>query len=131
MDTRIERYSSVLINLRCRRYTVTLVTTNGKPNGVIEKQQVRSEIMQLIIEVLRTFGFFTVVSMLAVIVPASFVVPAYLMGVDRMLKDGLIRQDVVDEHVGDWKSMIVGLIMFSITGGVVVTILVYLRPLLY
>ena len=45
--------------------------------------------MQLIIEVLRTFGFFTVVSMLAVIVPASFVVPAYLMGVDMMLKDGL------------------------------------------
>ena len=131
MDTRIERYSSVLINLRCRRYTVTLVATNGKPNGVIEKQQVRSEIMQLIIEVLRTFGFFTVVSMLAVIVPASFVVPAYLMGVDMMLKDGPIRQDVVDEHVGDWKSMIVGLIMFSITGGVVVTILVYLRPLLY
>lgn len=87
--------------------------------------------MQLIIEVLRTFGFFTVVSMLAVIVPVSFVVPAYLMGVDIMLKDGLIRQDVVDEHVGDWKSMIVGLIMFSITGGVVVTILVYLRPLLY
>ena len=48
-----------------------------------------------------------------------------------MLKDGLIRQDVVDEHVGDWKSMIVGLIMFSITGGIVVTMLVYLRPLLY
>lgn len=46
-----------------------------------------------------------------------------------MLKDGLIRQDVVDEHVGDWKSMIVGLVMFSITGGVVVTLLYYLQQL--
>jgi hypothetical protein len=86
--------------------------------------------MSLIIEVLHTFVFFTGMSLVAVSVPASFVIPAYVMGVDMMLKDGLIRQDVVDEHVGDWKSMIVGLVMFSITGGVVVTILVYLRPLL-
>lgn len=87
--------------------------------------------MSLIIEVLQRFVFFSGMSLVAVSVPASFVIPAYLMGVDMMLKDGLIRQDVVDEHVGDWKSMIVGLVMFSITGGVVVTILVYLRLLLY
>lgn len=87
--------------------------------------------MSLIIEVLRRFVFFSGMSLVAVSVPASFVISAYLMGVDMMLKDGLIRQDVVDEHVGDWKSMIVGLVMFSITGGVVVTILVYLRLLLY
>ena len=87
--------------------------------------------IEVIMDVLSKLVFFTGMSLVAVSVPASFVIPAYLMGVDMMLKDGLIRQDVVDEHVGDWKSMIVGLIMFSITGGVVVTILVYLRPLLY
>ena len=85
--------------------------------------------MSLIIEVLHTFVFFTGMSLVAVSVPASFVIPAYVMGVDMMLKDGLIRQDVVDEHVGDWKSMIVGLVMFSITGGVVVTLLYYLQQL--
>lgn len=87
--------------------------------------------IEVIMDVLSKLVFFTGMSLVAVSVPASFVIPAYLMGVDMMLKDGLIRQDVVDEHVGDWKSMIVGLVMFSITGGVVVTILVYLRPLLY
>ena len=46
-----------------------------------------------------------------------------------MLKDALIRQDVVDEHVGDWKSMVVSLLTFSIIGGVVVTLLYYLRQL--
>jgi len=83
--------------------------------------------IEVIMDVLSKLVFFSGMSMVAVIVPASFVVPAYLMGVDMMLKDGLIRQDVVDEHVGDWKSMIVGLVMFSITGGVVVTLLCYLR----
>lgn len=87
--------------------------------------------IEVIMDVLSNLVFFSGMSLVAVSVPASFVIPAYLMGVDMMLKDGLIRQDVVDEHVGDWKSMIVGLVMFSITGGVVVTILVYLRPLLY
>lgn len=87
--------------------------------------------IEVIMDVLSKLVFFSGMSLVAVSVPASFVIPAYLMGVDMMLKDGLIRQDVVDEHVGDWKSMIVGLVMFSITGGVVVTILVYLRPLLY
>lgn len=87
--------------------------------------------IEVIMDVLSKLVFFTGMSLVAVSVPASFVIPAYLMGVDMMLKDGLIRQDVVDEHVGDWKSMIVGLVMFSITGGVVVTILVYLRLLLY
>lgn len=87
--------------------------------------------IEVIMDVLSKLVFFSGMSLIAVSVPASFVIPAYLMGVDMMLKDGLIRQDVVDEHVGDWKSMIVGLVMFSITGGVVVTILVYLRPLLY
>lgn len=87
--------------------------------------------IEVIMDVLSKLVFFSGMSLVAVSVPASFVIPAYLMGVDMMLEDGLIRQDVVDEHVGDWKSMIVGLVMFSITGGVVVTILVYLRPLLY
>lgn len=87
--------------------------------------------IEVIMDVLSKLVFFSGMSLVAVSVPTSFVIPAYLMGVDMMLKDGLIRQDVVDEHVGDWKSMIVGLVMFSITGGVVVTILVYLRPLLY
>lgn len=87
--------------------------------------------IEVIMDVLSKLVFFSGMSLVAVSVPASFVIPAYLMGVDMMLKDGLIRQDVVDEHVGDWKSMIVGLVMFSITGGVVVTILVYLRLLLY
>lgn len=87
--------------------------------------------IEVIMDVLLKLVFFSGMSLVAVSVPASFVIPAYLMGVDMMLKDGLIRQDVVDEHVGDWRSMIVGLVMFSITGGVVVTILVYLRPLLY
>lgn len=87
--------------------------------------------IEVIMDVLSKLVFFTGMSLVAVSVPASFVIPAYLMGVDMMLKDGLIRQDVVDEHVGDWKSMIVRLVMFSITGGVVVTILVYLRLLLY
>ena len=87
--------------------------------------------IEVIMDVLSKLVFFSGMSLVAVSVPASFVIPAYLMGVDMILKDGLIRQDVVDEHVGDWKSMIVGLVMFSITGGVVVTILVYLRPLLY
>lgn len=87
--------------------------------------------IEVIMDVLSKLVFFTGMSLVAVSVPASFVIPAYLMGVDMMLKDGLIRQDVVDDHVGDWKSMIVGLVMFSITGGVVVTILVYLRLLLY
>lgn len=85
--------------------------------------------IEVIVDVFSKLVFFSGMTMLAVIVPASFVVPAYLMGVDMMLKDGLIRQDVVDEHVGDWKSMIVGLVMFSITGGVVVTLLYYLRQL--
>lgn len=85
--------------------------------------------MELVIEVLQRFGFFSGISLLAVIVPASFVVPAYLMGVSEMLKDGLIRQDVVDEHVVDWKSMVVSLLTFSIIGGVVVTLLYYLRQL--
>lgn len=85
--------------------------------------------MSLIIEVLQRFAFFSGMSLLAIIVPASFVVPAYLMGVDMMLKDGLIRQDVVDEHVGDWKSMIVSLLVFSMIAGVVVTLLTYLRQL--
>lgn len=87
--------------------------------------------IEVIMDVLSKLVFFSGMSLVAVSVPASFVIPAYLMGVDMMLKDGLIRQDVVDEHIGDWKSMIVGLVMFSITGGVVVTILVYLRLLLY
>ena len=60
------------------------------------------------------------------IVLPSFVVLAYFMGVSEMLKDALIRQDVVDEHVGDWKSMVVSLLTFSIIGGVVVTLLYYL-----
>lgn len=85
--------------------------------------------MSLIIEVLQRFAFFSGMSLLAIIVPASFVVPAYLMGVAMMLKDGLIRQDVVDEHVGDWKSMIVSLLVFSMIAGVVVTLLTYLRQL--
>lgn len=85
--------------------------------------------MSLIIEVLQRFVFFSGMSLLAVIVPASFVVPAYLIGVSEMLKDGLIRQDVVDEHVGDWKSMIVSLLVFSMIVGVVVTLLTYLRQL--
>lgn len=85
--------------------------------------------MSLIIEVLQRFVFFSGMSLLAVIVPASFVVPAYLIGVSEMLKDGLIRQDVVDEHVGNWKSMIVSLLVFSMIAGVVVTLLTYLRQL--
>ena len=85
--------------------------------------------MSLIIEVLQRFVFFSGMSLLAVSVPASFVVPAYLIGVSEMLKDGLIRQDVVDEHVGDWKSMIVSLLVFSMIAGVVVTLLTYLRQL--
>ena len=85
--------------------------------------------MSLIIEVLQRFVFFSGMSLLAVIVPASFVVPTYLIGVSEMLKDGLIRQDVVDEHVGDWKSMIVSLLVFSMIAGVVVTLLTYLRQL--
>lgn len=85
--------------------------------------------MSLIIEVLQRFVFFSGMSLLAIIVPASFIVPAYLMGVDVMLKDGLIRQDVVDEHVGDWKSMVVSLLVFSMIAGVVVTLLTYLRQL--
>ena len=85
--------------------------------------------MSLIIEVLQRFVFFSGMSLLAVIVPASFVVPAYLIGVSEVLKDGLIRQDVVDEHVGDWKSMIVSLLVFSMIAGVVVTLLTYLRQL--
>ena len=85
--------------------------------------------MSLIIEVLQRFVFFSGMSLLSVIVPASFVVPAYLIGVSEMLKDGLIRQDVVDEHVGDWKSMIVSLLVFSMIAGVVVTLLTYLRQL--
>lgn len=85
--------------------------------------------MSLIIEVLQRFVFFSGMSLLAVIVPASFVVPAYLIGVSEMLKDGLIRQDVVDEHVGDWKSMIVSLLVFSMIAGVVVTLLTYLQQL--
>lgn len=85
--------------------------------------------MSLIIEVLQRFVFFSGMSLLAMIVPASFVVPAYLIGVSEMLKDGLIRQDVVDEHVGDWKSMIVSLLVFSMIAGVVVTLLTYLRQL--
>lgn len=85
--------------------------------------------MSLIIEVLQRFVFFSGMSLLAVIVPASFVVLAYLIGVSEMLKDGLIRQDVVDEHVGDWKSMIVSLLVFSMIAGVVVTLLTYLRQL--
>ena len=85
--------------------------------------------MSLIIEVLQRFVFFSGMSLLAVIVPALFVVPAYLIGVSEMLKDGLIRQDVVDEHVGDWKSMIVSLLVFSMIAGVVLTLLTYLRQL--
>lgn len=85
--------------------------------------------MSLIIEVLQRFVFFSGMSLVAVSVPASFVIPAYLMGVDMMLKDGLIRQDVVDEHVGDWKSMIVSLLVFSMITGVVITLLTYLRQL--
>lgn len=85
--------------------------------------------IEVIVDVFSKLVFFSGMTMIAVIVPASFVIPAYLMGVDMMLKDGLIRQDVVDEHVGDWKSMIVGLVMFSITGGVVVTLLYYSQQL--
>ena len=85
--------------------------------------------MSLIIEVLQRFVFFSGMSLVAVSVPTSFVIPAYLMGVDMMLKDGLIRQDVVDEHVGDWKSMIVSLLVFSMITGVVITLLTYLRQL--
>lgn len=85
--------------------------------------------IEVIVDVFSKLVFFSGMTMIAVIVPASFVVPAYLMGADMMLKDGLIRQDVVDKHVGDWKSMIVGLVMFSITGGVVVTLLYYLQQL--
>ena len=85
--------------------------------------------MSLIIEVLRRFVFFSGMSLVAVSVPTSFVIPAYLMGVDMMLKDGLIRQDVVDELVGDWKSMIVSLLVFSMIAGVVITLLTYLRQL--
>ncbi len=85
--------------------------------------------IEVIVDVFSKLVFFSGMTMIAVIVPASFVVPAYLMGVDMMLKDGLIRQDVVDEHVGDWKSMIVSLLVFSMIAGVVVTLLTYLRQL--
>lgn len=85
--------------------------------------------IEVIMDVLSKLVFFSGVSLLAVIVPASFVVPMYLMGVSEMLKDGVIRQDVVDEHVGDWKSMVVSLLIFSLTGGAVVTLLTYLREL--
>ena len=85
--------------------------------------------IEVIMDVLSKLVFFSGMSLLAVIVPASFVVPAYLIGVSEMLKDGLIRQDVVDEHVGDWKSMIVSLLVFSMIAGVVVTLLTYLRQL--
>lgn len=85
--------------------------------------------IEVIVDVFSKLVFFSGMTMVAVIVPASFVVPAYLMGVDMMLKDGLIRQDVVDEHVGDWKSMIVSLLVFSMIAGVVVTLLTYLRQL--
>jgi hypothetical protein len=86
--------------------------------------------IEVITDVLSKLVFFSGMSLLAVLVPSLFVVPLYLMGVSEMLKDGLIRQDVVDEHVGDWKSMVVSLLIFSIIGGVVVTLLIYLRPLL-
>lgn len=85
--------------------------------------------IEVIMDVLSKLVFFTGMSLVAVSVPASFVIPAYLMGVDMMLKDGLIRQDVVDEHVGDWKSMIVSLLVFSMIAGVVITLLTYLRQL--
>lgn len=57
--------------------------------------------IEVIMDVLSKLVFFSGMSLVAVSVPASFVIPAYLMGVDMMLKDGLIRQDVVDEHIGD------------------------------
>lgn len=85
--------------------------------------------IEVIVDVFSKLVFFSGMSLLVIIVPASFVVPAYLMGVDMMLKDGLIRQDVVDEHVGDWKSMIVSLLVFSMIAGVVITLLTYLRQL--
>lgn len=85
--------------------------------------------IEVIMDVLSKLAFFSGMSLVAVSVPASFVIPAYLMGVDMMLKDGLIRQDVVDEHVGDWKSMIVSLLVFSMIAGVVITLLTYLRQL--
>lgn len=85
--------------------------------------------IEVIMDVLSKLVFFSGMSLVAVSVPASFVIPAYLMGVDMMLKDGLIRQDVVDEHVGDWKSMIVSLLVFSMIAGVVITLLTYLRQL--
>ena len=85
--------------------------------------------IEVIMDVLSKLVFFSGMSLVAVSVPASYVIPAYLMGVDMMLKDGLIRQDVVDEHVGDWKSMIVSLLVFSMIAGVVVTLLTYLRQL--
>ena len=85
--------------------------------------------IEVIMDVLSKLVFFSGMSLVAVSVPASFVIPAYLMGVDMMLKDGLIRQDVVDEHAGDWKSMIVSLLVFSMITGVVITLLTYLRQL--
>lgn len=85
--------------------------------------------IEVIMDVLSKLVFFSGMSLVAVSVPASFVIPAYLMGMDMMLKDGLIRQDVVDEHVGDWKSMIVSLLVFSMIAGVVITLLTYLRQL--
>lgn len=85
--------------------------------------------IEVIMDVLSKLVFFSGMSLVAVSVPASFVIPAYLMGVDMMLKDGLIRQDVVDEHVGDWKSMVVSLLVFSMIAGVVITLLTYLRQL--
>lgn len=85
--------------------------------------------IEVIMDVLSKLVFFSGMSLVAVSVPASFVIPAYLMGVDMMLKDGLIRQDVVDEYVGDWKSMIVSLLVFSMIAGVVITLLTYLRQL--
>ena len=85
--------------------------------------------IEVIMAVLSKLVFFSGMSLVAVSVPASFVIPAYLMGVDMMLKDGLIRQDVVDEHIGDWKSMIVSLLVFSMIAGVVITLLTYLRQL--
>lgn len=85
--------------------------------------------IEVIMDVLSKLVFFSGMSLVAVSVPASFVIPAYLMGVDMMLKDGLIRQDVVDEHIGDWKSMIVSLLVFSMIAGVVITLLTYLRQL--
>lgn len=85
--------------------------------------------IEVIMDVLSKLVFFSGMSLVAVSVPVSFVIPGYLMGVDMMLKDGLIRQDVVDEHVGDWKSMIVSLLVFSMIAGVVITLLTYLRLL--